>query len=243
MPTHLVIEYNMAEQYVNIRRVLDSIMRHPLMQGMSLETAVDYTVEFMRIIGVPDMFLEKTEVLEIENYRALLPCDYYRMIQVRSTERGHPAFRYADDSFHMSQCKCQNDIECHDLTYKIQGSVIFTSLQDGRIEIAYQAIATDIDGYPLLPDNSSFLRALELYIKKKWFTVMFDMGKISVAVLQNTQQEYAWAAGDCQTEFNRLSLDKAESFFNSWRTLIIRDNEHKHGFKHNGSKEYLRLQP
>ena len=81
-----------------------------------------------------------------------------------------------------------------------------------------------------------------LYIKKQWFTILFDLGKINPAVLQNVQQEYAWAVGDCQTEFNRLSIDKAESFYNSWRTLILRDTEHRTGFINNGTKVRLKLQ-
>lgn len=233
----------MAEQYTNMRLILDKLLRHPLMQDLSLESAVDYTVDFMRIVGMPNMFIEKTEIVEIQNYRAMLPCDYYQMIQVRSAKEGKFAFRYSTDTFHMSECKDDCGREPVDLTYKIQGNMIYTSIEKGEIELSYEAIATDSEGYPLLHDNSSFTRALQLYIKKQWFTVLFDLGKISPTVLQNTQQEYAWAVGDCQTEFIRLSLDKAESFFNSWRTLIIRDNEHSRGFRDNGRKEYLKVQP
>ena len=230
----------MAESYTNIRLILDKIMRHPLMRDISLETAVDYTVDFMRIVGVPSMFMEKTEVVEVKNYRAILPCDYYQMIQVRKING--PAFRYSSDSFHMSECKDNNKRDLADLTYKIQGNLIYTSIEEGEIELSYEAIATDSEGYPLLPDNSSFTRALELYIKKQWFTILFDLGKINPNVLQNVQQEYAWAVGDCQTEFNRLSIDKAESFYNSWRTLLLRDTEHRTGFLNNGTKERLKLQ-
>ena len=230
----------MAESYTNIRLILDKIMRHPLMRDISLETAVDYTVDFMKIVGVPSMFMEKTEIVEVKNYRAKLPCDYYQMIQVRKING--PTFRYSSDSFHMSECKDNNKRDLADLTYKIQGNLIYTSIEEGEIELSYEAIATDSEGYPLLPDNSSFTRALELYIKKQWFTILFDLGKISPAVLQNVQQEYAWAVGDCQTEFNRLSIDKAESFYNSWRTLLLRDTEHRTGFRNNGTKERLKLQ-
>lgn len=230
----------MAESYTNIRLILDKIMRHPLMRDISLETAVDYTVDFMKIVGVPSMFMEKTEVVEVKNYRAKLPCDYYQMIQVRKING--PAFRYSSDSFHISECKDNNKRDLADLTYKIQGNLIYTSIEEGEIELSYEAIATDSEGYPLLPDNSSFTRALELYIKKQWFTILFDLGKINPNVLQNVQQEYAWAVGDCQTEFNRLSIDKAESFYNSWRTLLLRDTEHRTGFINNGTKERLKLQ-
>ena len=232
----------MAEQYTNIRLILDRLLEHPLLQNITIETAVAYTVDFMRIVGVPDMFMEKTDILEVKKYRAILPCDYYQMIQVRSTKDGNFAFRYSTDTFHMSNCKNSNSREFSDLTYKIQGNFIYTSIEEGKIEISYEAIVTDSEGYPLLPDNSSFTRALELYIKKRHFTILFDIGKIDSKVLQNVQTEYAWAVGDCQSEFNRLSIDKAESFYNSWKTLILRDTEHRTGFKNNGAKEKLKLQ-
>lgn len=41
---------------------------------------VDYAVDFMRIMGVPDMFEKKTAVIDIKKYKGKLPCDYYDMI-------------------------------------------------------------------------------------------------------------------------------------------------------------------
>lgn len=222
----------MAEQYINIKYILDKILRHPLMQDLSLETAVDYSVDFMRIMGVPRIFTEKVETIKIDNYRSSLPSDYYQIIQVRIPNG--PALRYSTDSFHMSNKE-------NSLTYKIQGNIIYTSIDSGELELSYSAIETDEEGYPLLPYNSSFTRALELYIKKQWFTILYDLGKININVLQNVQQDYAWAAGDCQTEFNRLSIDQAESFYNSWRTLLIKDNQHVSGFINNGSKQILNI--
>ena len=222
----------MAEQYINIKVVLDRILRHPLMQDLSLETAVDYTIDFMRIVGMPRMFTEKVVRIPIDKYRALLPCDYYQTIQVRIP--GGPALVYSTDSFHMNN-------KGNSSTYKIQGNIIYTSIESGELELAYLAISTDADGYPLLPDNSSFTRALELYIKKQWFTILFDLGKITSAVLQNTQQEYAWAVGDCQSEFNRMSIDQMEAFSNSWRTLILRDHQHSSGFIGDGSRQTLNI--
>ena len=240
------------EKTTNIRRVADRIMRHPLLRDVPFETILDYTVDFLQIVGVPSLFEEKTTLLHVENYRCMLPCDYVSMIQVRTAKkvddiepnhRSNVSYRYSTDSFHMSKEKSDVGRYGTDLTYKIQGCVIYTSTKDTDIEIAYNAIATDDEGYPLLPDNPSFLRALEAYVKKQQFTILFDLGKLQPAILQNVQQEYAWAVGDCETEFNRLTLDKAESLFNSWRTLLIRDSEHRHGFVNDGAKEYLTIQP
>lgn len=227
----------MAETHTSIRYILDRIMQHPLLQDITLEQVVDLTVSFMRIVGVPQMFSDKIATLEVVNYRTTLPTDYASVIQIRSTYCGC-MFRHTTDSFHLSDFKDGTV----DLTYKIQGNIIYTSIPEDTIEMSYRAIEVDCDGYPLIPDNSSFTRALELYIKKYWFTILFDLGKINPASLQNVQQEYAWAVGDCESEFNRMSLDEAESFFNSWRTLLIRPSEHSQAFRNNGVAERIKLQ-
>lgn len=227
----------MAEVYTNIRIILDKLFRHPLMIDLPFESAVDYTVDFMRLVGAPNIFIEKTAILEVRNYRAALPCDFYKVIQVRTLKGGNNTFRASTDSFHMSECS-------HDklsLTYKIQGNIIYTSIEKGDIEMAYRAIAVDDEGYPLIPDNSSFTRALGAYIKKEWYSILFDLGKISGAAYNNALREYAWAVGDCQTEFHRLSIDEAESFYNSWRTLLIRNNSHRTGFVSEGTKEIIKV--
>ena len=229
-------------QTTNIRRILDRVMRHPMMRDIPFESAVEYTVDFLQLMGTPALYDEKTAIVEVSNWRGELPCDFYQMIQVRiapSQRNGSfftgmpPVYRYSGHSFHMSDSKPANG----GLTYKIQGMVIFTSTKDTDLEIAYRAFAVDEEGYPLLPDNTSFLRGLENYIKVQWFTILFDMGKINLAVLQNAQSEYAWAAGDAYAEFSRLDLDKAETLFNSFATLLPRNNEHWKGFFTNGSKE------
>ena len=50
---------------------------------------------------------------------------------------------------------------------KGMGQTIYTSMKNGTIEIVYQAIPIDCDGYPMIADNSPFREALELYITKK----------------------------------------------------------------------------
>ena len=225
----------MEQRYNNIRYVIDKILRHPLMQDLNFETAVDYTVDFLRLVGAPTMFEDKLAEIEITDYRGILPCDFYEMIQVRD-KKTQIAYIYTTDSFHGSS----NNKEDKDLTYKIQGNIIFTSTKNCTLELSYKALAVDEEGYPLLPDNSSFTRALTAYIKKEWFQILFDLGKINGNSLQLAQRDYAWAVGDCESEFKRLSIDKMQAFTNSLNTLVQRTNEHKTGFRYNNARELLK---
>ena len=225
----------MANNYISLKVVADKTLRHPMMAGISFEAIIDYAIDFMRIVQCAGFFEERCEEIEIKDYKGLLPDNFYEMNQVRLSTTNN-TFRYATDSFHMSDIKSNID-----LTYKLQGGYIFTSIKEGIIEISYQAILLDEEGFPLIPDNSKFTRALEAYIKKQWFTILFDMGKLQGPILQNVQQEYAWAVGACETEFQKLNLDKAESFYNSWRTMIPRTNEHSTGFIFNGARSNLKF--
>ena len=228
--------------YISIKQIIDNCLHHPLLQDLTLERAVAYTVDFIRILGMPPIFEEKTAKVEIKEWRGKLPCDFHEMIQVRTNQEkcGYNlgrTFRYSTDNFHMSEVKQDTT----NLTYKIQGRVIYTSIKEGTIEIAYRAIAVDDEGYPLVPDKSSFTRALELYIKKQCFTILFDLGKINQAVYANVQQEYAWAVGQAQSDLIRPSIDEIQSITNALNTLIPRVNEHSKGFITDGSMERIKL--
>lgn len=231
-------------KYISIRQVLDNLMDNPLLQDLTLERVVNHAVRFIQIIGMPEIFNEKTELIEIKNYRGELPCDFYEMIQVRMRGHhrcggleNHRVFRYTTDSFHMSPDKTRDN----DLTYKLQGNCIFTTIKEGTIEIAYRAIMTDSEGFPLIPSNGTFENALELYIKKKHFTTQFELGKINEKVLQHAEQEYSWAVGQAETDLVRPSIDQMQAFANSWNTLIQRTTEHSRGFKDNGTQEFIKL--
>lgn len=229
------------EKYISLKEILDNLLDHPMLREVSFERAVNYTQSFMRIVGCPKIFEEKTAIVEIEDYRGVLPCDFNEIIQVRThntCDDNYKVFRYSTDNFHMSE----NKQDSFDLTYKIQGNIIFTSMKEGTIEIAYNAFAIDSEGYPLIPDNSAFIRALELYIKKQCFTVLFDLGQINQAVYQNVRQEYAWAVGQAQSDLIRPTIDQMQAITNSLNTLIWRTTEHNNGFVNNGSAEKIKLQ-
>ena len=230
--------------WVKLPVILDRLLRHPLLNDLNLETAIQYTLDFIGIMGLPNVYVDKIETIDIKEYRGELPCDLVSINQVRLHKNGI-ALRAMTDNFNAYPT---HDNEGRDWgergepSFKTQGRVIFTSIRHEKIDISYKAIMLDDEGLPLIPDNSIFLKALELYIKKEWFTILFDMGKISPAVLNNTQQEYAFKAGQCNNEFVIPSVSEMESITNVLNQLVPRVTAFRNGFKNLGDKEYIRLQ-
>lgn len=226
--------------YTNIREIASRLLRHPLMVDLTLEAIIQYTVDFIGIVGFPAIYYDKVESVEIKNYRAVLPCDLIAIRQVRDS-KNNISLRATTDTFHLIHDE-KKPIMRQEGTFKTQGNIIYTSFKEGKIDIAYRAIPVDKEGYPLIPDNSTFLKALELYIKLEWFSILFDMNKISPAVLQKTQQDYAWRVGQLNTEFTLPSVSEMEAISNMMNQLIPRTNEFRKGFKPLGNREYWKDQ-
>lgn len=88
----------MAEQYTSLKTIYDSLMRQRLLSGLSFEAVIDYTVDFMQIVGVPNMFINKVVTLSTDNYKIKLPCDYVKLIQMRGK---HGTYRKGTSTFHL----------------------------------------------------------------------------------------------------------------------------------------------
>lgn len=227
----MVKEYN----YVNIREVLSRVMMHPLLHDITLEQAIQYTLDFIGIFGMPELFINKEEEIPIENHAGRLPCDMVSINQVKDKESGI-CLRSVTDNFFT------NGENVPEKTFRTQGQCIFTSFKTGDVIISYKALPIDKEGLPLLIDNAVFLKTLEAYIKKEVFTILFDLGKITASILQNTQQQYAWLAGQMQSEFTIPSISEMESISRMWTTLLQRNTEFDNGFKDLGNREYIKVQ-
>ena len=222
---------------ISLKEIIGRIKRHPLIESLPEETIVDYSVDFLRIMGLCETFDDKVVTLQLKNYMAALPEDFYEITQVRTI----PSFNYREPIYFRSTTdtfyKSPNKYDKVPYTYKLQGSVIICSpMREGNIEVAYKAIQLDDCGLPVVPDNAKFIRALEAYIKVQKFTELFELGQIQLPVLQNAQQEYCFAAGAVHTDMKMPSLDEMESIGNLLNSPISRRFGHHKAFADDGSK-------
>lgn len=222
-------------EYIKLQEVLNRVLRHPLLKELDLETAVYYTIDFIGIIGLPNVYLDKNETIEINKYMGILPCKVINIDTVKNSDTGE-FFRSTTDTFY----KINVDNVNYDNTYKLQGNYIYTTMEKGKLDISYTTLSLDKEGFPMIPDNPVFLKALELYIKKEYFTILFDMGKINGNVYNNTLQMYGWAVGALNNEMTMPSYADMETITNLWNQVIPKLDMFENGFRDLGNKEYRR---
>lgn len=226
-------------RYCSVRRVLDDLMEHPMLNDISLEQVVRYAVRFIHKHSYPPMFKEKVEKVAIHDFRGALPCDLVSVIQVKDMKT-NLCMHSMTDNFASGLGGSHPYNPYSEQTFKTQNRVIYTSFPEGEVEISYQSVSVDDDGFPLIIDNENYLDALEAYIKMKIFGIRFDQGKIAPAVYSEAKQQYGIASRLLESEFTTPSVSEMQSIANLWNTLLPNVREADRGFARLGNREYLR---
>lgn len=222
-------------QYINIRELLSRVLRHKLLQEFTLEQAIQYTIDFMDTFSFPELYSHKEAFIDICDYKGNLPCDLIE-IEMAIDCRTNIPLRSMTGVFNPGG-KYYNHLR-QEPQFKVQNRVLWTTFPEGKVKLAYKAIPVDDEGLPLLVDNSKYMKALELYVKCQLFTELFEMGKLSQQVLNHTEQEYSWAAGQLSEEFKTPSEAEMQSISNMLNQMIVRKDEFYNRFERLGNKEY-----
>jgi len=126
-----------------------------------------------------------------------------------------------------------------DYTYLITDNYIKTNQETGYIMLAYQAIPTDNNGYPLIPDDASFMEALYWYIVTKLLYPQWKLGTIRDAVYYDARRSWNFYCKQAYGNALMPNKDQLESIKNTWLRLVPEINEHATGFSTLGERQNI----
>ncbi len=127
-----------------------------------------------------------------------------------------------------------------DCTYVITpGGWVKTNQKTGFLMVSYQAIPLDLDGYPLVPDDQSFLEALYWYINVKLMYPEWVAGRVRDAVYYDARRSWNYYCKQAYGNAMMPAADQLESFKNSWLRLVPEINEHSNFFSTLGEQQVI----
>lgn len=129
-------------------------------------------------------------------------------------------------------------ITTDDITYVISNGYIKTNTRSGYIMMAYQAIPTDCEGYPMIPDEISFKEAIYWYINMKLMYPKWASGQVRDAVYYDAKRSWNYYCKQAYGDALMPNADKLESIKNAWVRLIPELNEHSSGFSTLGQQQH-----
>lgn len=86
-------------KYISAKELLGEIVAHPLMKDITIERVVSYAVDFCRKWGSNILFEDKIAILQVDDFRATLPCDFYELLGIRDFIT-KVSYRVSENIFH-----------------------------------------------------------------------------------------------------------------------------------------------
>lgn len=148
----------------------------------------------------------------------------------------------ATDPFHEFYKKSNMDGIAPYNSYKFNGNYIYTSFEEGTVDIAYDGIMLDEDGVPMIPNDPTIEKAIENYIKSQYFGILADLGKDTVRAYERAEKEYCWYIGQAQSHASILSIDGREALSNTMNQMFNNDRHHGSFYRNMAYPEKMKKQ-
>lgn len=220
----------MIEKFTSIKEIISKVYRDLSLQDESRwEDMVEWSAEALQQIGAYSQYINKAVEIEVESYRAALPCDLYKVVgMTHKTE----SLRYNSGTFDtVDRAKENRNLRTLSHSgYSMNNAFFNFNFEKGKIQLSYIAIPTDEDGFPLIPDNISYKEAIEKYIVMKLNYGKFVTDSINPTTWDRIVNDWHFYCAQARGKANMPNADKMESIKNMWNRLKPQMNEHKHQF-------------
>jgi len=113
------------------------------------------------------------------------------------------------------------DSNPYDYSYHYNPGYIITSFEEGTIDVSYNAIPTDEEGYYKIPDDEEYLNAIEYYVKMR----LTQRGwKFPEEPLQLLKEEWKYHRGMARSNAQAMDINQMDVFTKRWmRPLAVLD--------------------
>lgn len=124
-----------------------------------------------------------------------------------------------------------------DYIYVIRGGYIKTNTETGYIMLSYQAIPTDLEGYPLIPDTVSFREALYWYVNMKLTYPKWKSGQVRDAIYYDARRSWNYYCKQAFGDATMPDRGQLEAIKSSWLRLIPNVHEIDTDFSNLGERQ------
>ena len=245
---------SLSGKHIDISYIIERVYRD---SGFDLEIKYDEVIEWvwdvLALVGTPQVMVDKVtdgsstsykgntmpDPIEIVDNRGELPVDLYSITHARDYDSNRP--RICKSSPFLRDTENLIYTGTSQYTYTITGSYMYTSFEEGSVELHYKAFPTSATGMPLVPDDIKFIMATQSYIAERIAFRLWIQDKLTKMKYDEFKQERMWYIGAAQTKAQIPSLDEMEAIKNRFLRLKINPNFHDASFIYAHDTERLIL--
>jgi hypothetical protein len=237
----------MTHGRLNIKTIIANVIRDAQLNDVNhlIDSMIEWAYEAETLIGSYDTFIRKECEIDIKNYKARLPHDFYQFISFKVdgiypevTNRDYRLFH--KDSANLASGS--NDSQALDLlnlgtAFAVDGTQINRfkmSIENGYIHVsgvkdltkgglAYLSFDLDEDGYPLVKEGHE--KAVVAYILWKLKTPDWMNGYVSQSVYDRLEQRWYWLCGQARGDDEMPDSKQLEYIASLYQQLLPLPNK------------------
>lgn len=192
---------------------------------------IEWIGEALSMIGSYAQMKEVSTILTVANHTVSLPCDFVYPKDV--TFQGKPLSWSTKSAANNYQCEDCNTIPtcCTDYNFYIADGCLNTSLESGDLCIVYQAVPVDEEGFPLVPDNVYFDKALKAYVTYMLDKIQFRRGLIPEVVYRESSRDWLFYVNSARGSAYMPDASQMDRLQKVWVRLIPKPHEFSNNFR------------
>lgn len=230
--------------YIKIDTILYDIKKYPFTEGLTKREASHSLVKLLGLIGATVPLVKQYKNVQISMHKGAMPKGVVFIHGVSfkgdSCDNQGVPMRYASDIYnsvlHSDEAKklCKGEkASVSDKSrgsYNINGMSIDIDKPYGWVEIAYDSIQMDEDGFPMIPDDASFKEAFKYFLLKNAAEPSFYRGDVNQAVFRDIETQYNWYVGQAFSSLTMLTPDQMETMANGLLRILPENSNFKDGW-------------
>lgn len=210
----------MVNKFKSIKTVIAGLYRDLGVNTELNESDIfEWCGESLMLIGAYPQFIEQTTILDVTNHTCKLPNNFLYIKAV--TNNGRQLSWNNKSASNSYNCKdCNIPTCCTEDNFYIKECNINTSINCGKLCFTYLGIPVDEEGYPLMPDDVYFDKALKAYCTYMLDKIQFRKGVIPVSVFQFSEKEWLWYVGAAKGSANMPDSGEIQKLARAWISLV-----------------------
>jgi hypothetical protein len=221
---------------------------------------IEWAAESLSMIGAYAQYENTSSCIELKNGKGKLPIGFFKLADINyKGESMHWATNSNANNYQCSECQipiCKSnpttglslvgvdifDDSCEN-TFYLNDSYIVTNIKDDGASVCmvYLGVKLDDEGYPMIPDNIYYTKAVESYIIHKVDYQEWRKGKLTDKVYQESEKNWLFYVNSARGSANMPNVAMLENFKNIMTRLMPMRQEYKKGFKNMTNPENLNI--
>jgi len=237
----------MISGYKSIKTLISKLYRDlNINTELPEDSIIEWVAEALNIIGAFSQYDSISDCLELVNGKAKLPCNFYKLVDI--TYKNKPLYWSSNSvatnyGCHNCQIPTHNSNNCGH-TFYLNNSYLITSLDSTDTDgvcIVYLGMPVDEEGFPMIPDDVMYDKALTAYVVYMLDKAEWRKGKITDKVKADSEADWLFYVNSARGAANMPSTAQLEGLKNTMQRLMARPNMYKVSFKGLSKPENLNL--